>query len=858
MLSFAPQMHLKRHFQQSETQKKKSLLQRMVIVHCFLLVCALLLVARLLELQVIDRSEYSAVAQSQHYGGVKLPAQRGEIFALNSKTGETTILATNTTLDLAYVDPFVTDNPTAVAETLADTLLTQEFHDACSQGKDTCPRELIVFTDSPYASAFDPLVFAKTLSGVSLLEPVPSNLPTQTGSKPEEATLTEARRLFARDIERRISEKNMTFSPLLYGANKVQMNAVSALNVAGITVNAEQNLIYANPEEVNQGAIGSSARKLAEALSIDVEKIEKLLVARPLRYVPVMRKLPPAISLKLKEAKLASLKDTNAKKAAARTADEAERVHDPLRGVALIAEHWRYYPDGTIASHVVGFLNNSQEAQYGIERTFDVQLRGQEGLISTLSDPSGGQILTADQTIVDAKDGDSVVLTIDPFVQKEVERILNQGIQKYQADSGQAIVQDPYTGKIIAMANAPLFERNEYAGVYDQAPIYLPPGKVDQIVVEIMDPDTNERIVKDFASHIFSPDGRASLSEDTQKKLSDLEQKFDLHTLARYYTYVGENNRHEIFPTDIPGVWLKYKNSIGVGAYLNRTIQEIYEPGSVMKPITMSIAIDQGEVVPEDTYEDEKPVKIDDQHYIYNNDKKFYGHVNMTNCLEFSINTCMTSVSEKLGRKLFERMIDRFGFGHITNIELEDELSGEVLPWRKWPYALLLTASFGQGISATPLQVINAFSALGNGGKLMKPTIIDRVVHPDGTVEKNEPQVVDQVITEQTSETITAMLVSSATYGFAKAAKPKEYKIAGKTGTSQIAGPGGRYESGTGATVATFAGYAPPTNPKFTVLVKLDRPRSNYIVHGATSAAPLFKEISTFLFKYYGIPPDDQ
>jgi len=401
-----------------------------------------------------------------------------------------------------------------------------------------------------------------------------------------------------------------------------------------------------------------------------------------------MRKVPPALSLKLKEAKLASIKATTAKKATMRTADEAERIHDPLRGVALIPEHWRYYPDGTIASHVIGFLNNNQEAQYGVERTFDVQLRGQEGLISTLSDPSGGQILTADQTIVDAKDGDSVVLTIDPFVQKEVERILNEGIQRYQADSGQAIVQDPYTGKIIAMANAPLFERNEYAGVYQQAPIYLPPGKVEEIVVEIIDPDTNTRIVKDYANHIFNPDTRSTLSPEVQKQLSDLELKFDLHSLARYYMYVGENNRHEIFPTDIPGVWLKYKNSIGVGAYLNRTIQEIYEPGSVMKPITMAIAIDQGEVVPSDRYLDKDPVKIDDTHYIYNNDKKFYGDVNMTNCIEFSINTCMTWISEKLGKKLFERMIDRFGFGRITNIELEAQLAGRDIPLHRWPFAL--------------------------------------------------------------------------------------------------------------------------------------------------------------------------
>ncbi len=298
---------------------------------------------------------------------------------------------------------------------------------------------------------------------------------------------------------------------------------------------------------------------------------------------------------------------------------------------------------------------------------------------------------------------------------------------------------------------------------------------------------------------------------------------------------------------------MKFKNNIGVGAYLNRSIQEIYEPGSVMKPITMAIAIDQGEVAPSDEYLDREPIKLQDGREIFNNDRAFYGLVNMTNCLEFSINTCMTHISGKLGAKLFSRMIERFGFGRITGIELEDELPGEVHPWREWSDALLATASFGQGVSATPLQMIVASAALANGGKLLKPTIVDRVVHPDGSVEYTDVTVVDQVITPQTADTLTAMLVSSAEKGFAKVGRPQGYVVAGKTGTSQIAGPGGRYETGTGSTVASYMGYDAKSS-RFIVLVKIDRPKGS--IHGATAAAPLFKEMSAFLFKYYGIPPN--
>lgn len=836
----------------SETQKKRSLLRRMLILHAFLFVCLLCIVARLLELQVFDSAEYFAAAQAQHFGGVRLPAQRGEILARNSKTGETSILATNTTLDLVYVDPLIADDPAFIADLLADILLTQEAHLACTGGSQDCPRELVDF----YAPAFDPLTFARRIATGALLEPLPQHLPTAPADL-RFPDITEMRRRFARDIERRISSKRVTFAPLKYGLTKIQMQQTAELKIPGIAVNVPQELVYANPEEVSQSHISSIARQLSTILDVDPEGLRDNLRSRPLRYAPIMRRLRPNLSLLLKERKLRSIKDTEARRKAAASREEAQNIHDPLRSIALLPEHWRFYPDDTIASQVVGFLNTKQEAQYGIERTFDPQLRGQEGMINAVSDPQGGQIVTGEQTVVDARDGDTVVLTIDPFVQKEVEHILQTATDKYDADSGQAIVMDPSTGRILALANAPLFERNRYGSVFAKEPIVIAPEKRKEIVIELYHPETNARLVKAYIDDIFVPENRTKLPEKVALALAEAERLYDLTDLARYYLYVGENTRFEVFPTQIPNVWLKYANVIGVGAYLNRAIQEIYEPGSVMKPVTMAIALDQGEVMPDDIYNDDGPVKID-EFTIKNALLTYYGKVTMTNCLEYSINTCMTNIGRKLGKKLFHRMLDRFGFGHITGIELEDELPGEVKPWRNWSDALLATAAFGQGITSTPLQMITAWTPLANGGKLMKPRIIDSVRHHDGTVEVFEPKVIDQVITPQSSETITAMLVSAVEHGFAKSGKVPGYRIAGKTGTSQIAGPGGRYEAGTGSTVASFMAYAPVNRPRFLVLVKFDRPKNKQIVHGAATAGPTFKEIATFLFKYYGIPPDEK
>lgn len=835
----------------SETQRTRSLQQRMLMVHVCLLLCGLIIIARLLELQLLRGGEFYALAQSQHFGGVVLPARRGEILAQSSKTDATSILATNTTLDLLYVDPLITDEPTFIAEKLADILVTPEFHAVCSAGSPSCPRELVTF----YAPAFDPNARVQELLATALLEPLPKDLPPPPASALPD--LTEVRRLFARSIEKRIEEKRVRFVPLVYGADKKQMQAVESLGINGITVNHQNRLISADPEVINQNRLSDIVRILAEPLVMDRAVLGNLLRSRPLRYVSVMRRLPPALSARVRDLQITSLQETLARKKTAPTAEAAEQILDPLRCLALLAEHWRYYPDGTIGSHVVGFLNPNQEAQYGIERTFDPQLRGQEGLISTVSDPSGGQILTADQQIVDPKDGDTIVLTIDRAIQKEVESIMERAVETSDSDSGQAIVMDPATGRILAMVNAPLFDSNNYGTVYEKEPLLLTENKRRQIVVEIYHPDTRAFVLKAYLDDVFTEEGRAALTPEKQKQLTEIEELYNLTDIVRYYLYLGETTRIEIFPTDRPDVWLKYKNSIGVGAYLNRTVQAVYEPGSVGKPITMAIAIDQGEVTPADIYDDNGPVKVD-EYTIQNALFKYYGKVTMTNCLEFSINTCMTSVSMKLGRKLFYRALDRFGFGHITGVELEDELPGELPPWRIWSNALLATAAYGQGISATPLQVVTAFSALANGGKLMKPVIIDRVIHPDGSVERTQSKVMDQVITPETSATITAMLVSSVTNGYAKSAKVPGYRIAGKTGTSQIAGPGGKYETGTGSVITSFAGYAPVHEPRFVVIVKFDRPKAHGQELGVQSAAPVFKEIAAFLFKYYGIPPDEK
>ncbi len=846
--------------------RKRHLFELRIFMILGLLFCSLLvIIGRLIELQIVKGSEYRAQAEEQQYRGVVLSAQRGEILSRSSKSDDTSILATNTTETLLYIDPLTLNNNHAeVADELAHILLTPTLDAECREGKASCPSE---FTQL-YEAAFDPLKKVKiieeyTASGTILRLETGSLLASSGMSLFPD--ITEIRRQFARSIEKRIKDRSVTYAPLMYGANKKQLSEIASLQIPGMNVDTKQALIYANPDAIPQERLTEISRVLAPILNVDPASLHRKMVRRPLRYVPIMAHVSTDIADIIQARKEASLKAAQKVAEAERAAGKKNvKIDDPFRAVALVPGHRRYYPDSVIGSHLIGFINALGEPQYGIERTFDSLLRGQEGLIASVKDRAGVQIVSSDETFVDPLDGATVVLTIDRIIQQKVEQLLDAMVKKIDAESGQVIIMDPHTGRILAMANAPLFDSNTYAAVYEKEPMIIPEEKENQVVVEIMNPESNTRVLRAYLPDI-TPEGRLRLQGDPErcleaciaglKKFDELLTLYELPAITRYYYYLGDNNRREIFPTEHRGVWLKYKNNIGVGSYVNRTIQEVYEPGSVMKPITMAIAIDQGEVSPQDTYTDSGSVKID-KFIIKNALNAIYNKVTMVDCIDFSINTCMTSVSAKLGRKLFQSALAKFGFGKVTGIELDNELPGNLKPWRSWDPALVLTTAFGQGISTTPLQMVSAFSALANGGKIMKPTIVDEIRHSDGHTDHKQPEIIEQAMKPETAQTMTAMLTHSAQFGFAKAGKPKNYRVAGKTGTSQIAGPGGKYESGTGATIATYAGFAPVEHPRFVILVKLDRPKKDDF--GSKSAAPLFKDIASFLFDYYDIPPDEK
>ncbi len=291
-----------------------------------------------------------------------------------------------------------------------------------------------------------------------------------------------------------------------------------------------------------------------------------------------------------------------------------------------------------------------------------------------------------------------------------------------------------------------------------------------------------------------------------------------------------------------------YSEVEDVGVYNNTAIFTSYEPGSVFKPIIMSVALDLGLVSPFTTYTDSGE-RIINGYKIRNALEKIYGLSTMTNVLESSINTGMIWVSEKIGRFRFKEYVENFGFGKKTGIGLDTEVSGDISSLSKSAEIYTAVGSFGQGFTVTPLQIAVAYSALANGGKLPKPYIVDEVRHTNGQVDKTEPEL-GVVISSNADKLVTAMLISVVEKTYARSASLKHYYVAAKTGTAQIPAKGG-YEKD--KTNHTFVGYFPASDPKFVLLVKYEVPEQEW---AESTAAPVFKDVSKFILDYYGIAGD--
>lgn len=301
------------------------------------------------------------------------------------------------------------------------------------------------------------------------------------------------------------------------------------------------------------------------------------------------------------------------------------------------------------------------------------------------------------------------------------------------------------------------------------------------------------------------------------------------------------------FPDFDPNTYAKVSDP---ALYSNKATTGSFEPGSTFKPLTFAAAINEKKLQPDSTYIDTGKIEIDG-YTIRNSDNKAHGVQTMTQALEESLNTGAIYAKELIGNKVFLEYLNKFGFGKKTGIELP-EASGSLSNLSTNIKINFHTASFGQGITVTPIQIMQAFTALANDGVMMKPYLVAKKVSADGQALETKPQEVARVLAKETTDSVTKMLVSVVENGHGKKAGVPGYAIAGKTGTAQVPKKDGRgYEEDNN--IGSFIGYGPAEDPKFLMMVRVNHPRT--VKFAETTAAPAFGQLARFILNYYSIPP---
>jgi len=425
-----------------------------------------------------------------------------------------------------------------------------------------------------------------------------------------------------------------------------------------------------------------------------------------------------------------------------------------LPGLGFERADIRYYPESSMAAHILGFVGKNNDGQdqgyFGLEGYYDKELRGQSGYLRQERDANGNPIVIGETSRIEPKNGRTLELYVNKSIQFIVEEKLKAAMESYGAKAGAVIVMDPFTGGIIASASYPSYDPSHYGD----------------------------------------------------------------------------------FPSEY------YKNPV---------VSDSYEPGSTFKPLLIAKGIESKTVTPTDIFDETGPVRVG-QYSIKTWDNKYHGMISISQILQYSSNVGMVYIADKIGNDPLLSFLKQVGLNEKTDIDVEEEDVPTLRSDQDWHDIDYKTASFGQGIAATPLQVLRAEAAIANGGNLMEPHIVKAIVSNFGDRIEIQPKKIRQIFSYQTAKITKEMMVDAVEHGEVHWKIPQGYRIAGKTGTAQIP-VAGHYD--TEKTIASFVGFAPSDNPKFIMLVTLREPESS--PWGSETAAPLFFDIARELLVYYNI-----
>ena len=480
---------------------------------------------------------------------------------------------------------------------------------------------------------------------------------------------------------------------------------------------------------------------------------------------------------------------------------------EDISGIHLEPNTKRFYPYGTLASQVIGFTNASNVGAEGIEAAYNSYLSGTAGKVITTKGNNEMDMPFSYEKYIQSIPGCDVVLTVDTTVQQCLEKRMAEAIARYDVQNGAfGIVMNVKTGEILAMATLGNYDPNSYLEVYD--------------------PQQAQLVEKLRVAYLLHPQGSAAYDEGLQK-----------------YKEALQNAR--------------------LKQWRNRVISDGYEPGSTFKVLTMAAALDSGAITLKNHFYCSGSAHISGRAQLLHCWRAAgHGSETTAQALQNSCNIAFANIALELGGERFYEYIKNFGILEKTGLDLSGESKGVffdkavVTNTQKWGTASLTSASFGQTFKLTPLQLVRAISAVVNGGYLMEPYIVSEVLDVNGnTVLKQEPTLVRQVISEETSHVMCKLLESVVTEGTAKNASVAGYAIGGKTGTSEkidVLDENGRP---TLDKIVSFVGVAPMDDPEYIVLVALDTPsRSTGIyISGGVMAAPTVGAVLEDILPYLGV-----
>lgn len=610
-------------------------------------------------------------------------------------------------------------------------------------------------------------------------------------------------------VNERISRTKVTSVLLKDSLTVEQAFELEKLNISWLYVNGSN--LFVNPEEVMDEAF--VANRIALITWDEESTVKYLIRKRTLRYLLIQTKLSISTSEYVKT------KLEEERQAFSRWFLKKEDMMSQF--IILSSNQHRYYPEDDMASTILWFVDNSWEWRYGIEWYYNHILKGKtsesyakKDIMWRLIEP----LSLEDQT---GLAGANITLTIDRNVQKAVEDIIDKDIFDYQANNISVIIMDPKTWNVIAMASHPRFNPNSPWEAFEL--IKVTPEKYPNPLINLL--WSRVLAVDNVSGDEYIYDG---------KKLFLREISREEYTDPTLEKYVFANRQWG---------WV-YKNDI---------VQDLYEVWSIFKPIVFAAWIDSWELKRYDMYRDDWFVTIDN-FKISNVASQCLWYNTFQNAMNYSCNVWMIRIAQKIGASIFHKYIESFWIGKKTGITLEWEVFWRLEPYERWSRAQLFTTSFWLWINATMIQMAAAYSALANGGIYYKPQIVKSIDFTDGRSIVNKPEATHRVLKEETSKIMTEVLVDWVNHWVAKHGWVKGYSIAWKTWTAQIAYKWG-YETWQASTRWFFAWYAPAEDPKFVMIIKLERPRSS--LYGWETVARTFSRISQYLFNYYAIPPKE-